>query len=205
MKKQVLILLAVITISSASYSQNDKSMISPAQENDYYYQIPDYPETYSSENVAARLVDGLGFRFYWATEGLRQEDLEYKPSEEGRTTAETIDHIMGLTSTIVHATLGKVNPSIDRTGMTAADKRNAALENIRTASENLKDASEGDIEQMMVIFQRGDGTIEYPFWNMINGPISDAIYHTGQVVTFRRTSGNPTNPNISVLQGRKRN
>ena len=29
-----------------------------------YYQIPSYPETYTAANVAARMVDGVGFRYY---------------------------------------------------------------------------------------------------------------------------------------------
>ncbi len=74
-----------------------------------YYEIPEYPETYTAGTVAARMVDGLGFRYYWATEGLRDEDLAYKPSEEARTTAETIDHIYGLSKVIVNSTLKKPN------------------------------------------------------------------------------------------------
>ena len=35
-----------------------------------YYQIPDYPSSYNAATVAARTIDGLGFRYYWATEGL---------------------------------------------------------------------------------------------------------------------------------------
>ena len=33
---------------------------------DYYYRIPDYPDKLSSTAVLARMLDGLGFRFYWA-------------------------------------------------------------------------------------------------------------------------------------------
>jgi len=40
-----------------------------------------------------------------------------------------------------------------------------------------------------------------PFWNLINGPFSDIIYHTGQVVAFRRITGNPINPGVNVFVG----
>ncbi len=40
-----------------------------------YREIPDPPENYTPGTVVSRLVDGLGFRYYWATEGLREEDL----------------------------------------------------------------------------------------------------------------------------------
>lgn len=49
-----------------------------------YKQIPEYPEQYTSGNVIARFIDGLGYRYYWATEGLREQDLAYKPSEKGK-------------------------------------------------------------------------------------------------------------------------
>jgi hypothetical protein len=39
---------------------------------------------------------------------------------------------------------------------------------------------------------------------MINGPIADALWHAGQVVTLRRVSGNPINPKVSVFNGRLR-
>jgi hypothetical protein len=38
---------------------------------------------------------------------------------------------------------------------------------------------------------------------LINGPITDAIYHTGQVVSFRRTSGNPIPKGVNVFLGVK--
>ena len=56
-----------------------------------YQQIPDYPENYGAQTVVKRLLDGLGFRFYWATEGLNEQDLSYKPSPDGRSLEETLN------------------------------------------------------------------------------------------------------------------
>ena len=42
---------------------------------------------------------------------------------------------------------------------------------------------------------------EYPFWNQLNGPIADAIWHVGQVVSFRRTAGNSLPKGPSFLTG----
>ena len=182
---------------------SDKKM-----ENHYdlpYYEIPAYPETYSPGNVIARVVDGLGYRYYWATEGLRESDLNYKPSEESRTTAETLDHILGLTKVLVNTTknVANINPA-DVKQMTWEEKRKETLENIRTASEILKTSSEKDVEGFQVVFQRSDSKSVYPFWNLLNGPLADAIYHVGQVVSFRRSSGNPINPKVSVFMGKTR-
>jgi hypothetical protein len=68
-----------------------------------YYEIPAHPESYSAGSMAARMIDGLGFRYYWATEGLRPQDLSYKPGVDTRTTEETLIHIYELSILIVNS------------------------------------------------------------------------------------------------------
>jgi uncharacterized damage-inducible protein DinB len=200
MKNLLIILFLISTIIIDMYAQ-DKNTTKDSQGLPYY-QIPDYPESYTPENVAARMIDGLGFRYYWATEGLTEKDLDYTPGNDGRSTGHTIDHIYGLTLTIVNASLNKPNvfPREDEE-LTFEQKRARTLENIEKASQVLKDQNANTLENNKVIFQNDNGTSEYPYWNMINGPIADAIYHTGQVVSFRRSSGNPINPNIRQFLG----
>jgi len=166
-----------------------------------YHQIPDYPNEYTPNTVAARMVDGLGYRYYWATKDLRAEDLAYRISEDSRTTRETLDHIYGLTRTIMHAPQSKVN-TYPKEELTFDELRKRTLENIAFASKLLKEGEDGEMDEYLMIFQRGENTTEYPFWNMINGPISDAIYHTGQIVAFRRASGNPIQKGVRVLTGK---
>lgn len=166
-----------------------------------YHQIPDYPDEYTANNVAARLVDGLGFRYYWATKDLREEDLLYRISEDSRTSRETLDHIYGLTRTIMTAPQSKVN-TYPKEELTFEELRKGTLENIALASKLLKEGKDGEMDNYLMIFQRGDDTTEYPFWNMVNGPISDAIYHTGQIVAFRRASGNPIQKGVRQLTGK---
>jgi hypothetical protein len=173
-----------------------------AQDRPYYYEIPAAPEKYTASTVAARMVDGLGFRYFWASEGLRDQDLEFKPSEDGRTTGETLSHIEGLTRVLLNAVSRKTSEG-PTDGVGFIELRALTLENIRMASEILK-KEDADLEQFPIIFQRGDKTSEYPFWNMINGPIADALWHVGQVVSHRRSSGNPLPGGVSVLQGTKR-
>jgi hypothetical protein len=201
MKKTFILIAIGLIMSTLSNAQNE-SPADAEKKDQYYYQIPDYPGEFTAETVAARLVDGLGFRFYWATEGLRQEDLDYKPSESSRTTGETMEHIFGLSRTIINATQGKPNTRFEEE-LTSAQMRQRTLENIENASKILRQANKGDINDMKVIFQRGENTTEYPFWNMINGPIADAIYHTGQVVGYRRASGNPIPGGVRMLTGQK--
>jgi uncharacterized damage-inducible protein DinB len=179
-----------------------------AQDNDNmkdlpYYEVPDYYESYTAGTVAARMVDGLGFRYRWATEGLREVDLNYKPTDSSRTTMQTIDHILGLSRTILNATLKVPSDfTIQQPELTYEQKRKETLENIKKASEILQKATSLIDFNMHFISNRGES--EYPFWNSINGPIADAIWHTGQVTLLRRASGNPISKKVSFLQGKIR-
>ncbi len=187
--------LIFLTINVMSAQVEDKESLP-------YYEISDYPENYNQGTVVARMIDGLGFRYYWTTEGLRDEDLKFKPNNEARTTEETIDHILGLSNIIVNSTLNKVNEKTDYTGLTFAQKRKKTLENLKIAADILRKSE--DISQFKIIFKGENGVTKYPFWNQINGPIEDAIWHCGQVVSFRRSSGNPYNSKASVFTGKVR-
>jgi len=174
-----------------------------AQQKPYYYNIPDTPTTYTAATVAARLVDGLGFRYFWATEGLTEKDLNYKPSAEARTTLQTLEHINGLVEILAN-TVSKKSTTFGNPAekLSFAQLRDKTLKNIQTASELLK-KSDAKLEDLDMIFERASNKTEYPFWNLINGPISDALWHVGQVVSFRRGSGNPLPKGVNVLTGTK--
>lgn len=161
-----------------------------------YYEIPKAANEFTPGTTASRMVDGLGFRYYWATEGLTENDLAYKPNSEARTTLETIDHILGLSQVILNATLKKANGE-KQPQMTFAEKRKKTLNNLLLASKILRESK--DVSEYKMVF----GETEFPFWNALNGPIADAIWHTGQVVSFRRSSGNPFPKGVSVLRGVK--
>ena len=158
-----------------------------------YYEIPDHPESYTAGTVAARMIDGLGFRYYWATEGLRREDLAYKPSETGRTSAETIDHLLELSNFILNA-VSEQGERTKQTERSFEDKRKQTLLNLKKTSDILRIMD--DVSQF--------DTDRFPFWNIINGPIADALWHCGQVVMLRRASGNPFNSKVSVFSGKLR-
>lgn len=170
-----------------------------------YSDIGEYAQNYEPGNVVARFIDGLGYRYHWASKDLTQKDLEYKPSENGRTTLETLVHICGLSQTIADAANGR--PSImpfPFSDLNYERLRTRTLNNFRSASKALNAMTAEQIAQLKVVFKSGDNSNEFPFWNMLNGPISDAIYHTGQVVVLRRASGNPMDPNVSVLMGKNK-
>tara|TARA_R110002049_G_scaffold309284_1_gene520082 strand:+ start:1377 stop:1937 length:561 start_codon:yes stop_codon:yes gene_type:complete len=156
-----------------------------------YYEIPEYPEIYTAGTVAARMIDGLGFRYYWATEGLRHEDLIYKPSKTGRATSETIEHIYGLSKTIRNSILGN-DKDENVLELDFEAKRKQTLLNFKIVSDALRNKDEP--------FQLDN--IHIPFWNLINGPIEDALWHCGQLVLLRRASGNPFNSKVNLFSGK---
>lgn len=61
-----------------------------------------------------------------------------------------------------------------------------------------------DFKSLEILIKQRDQKISLPLWIMINGPLSDAIYHTGQIVLLRRISGNPINPNVDIFTGKNK-
>lgn len=43
-----------------------------------YYTLPDSPKKMTATGLMIRFVDSFGFRYRWATEGLREEDMSSK-------------------------------------------------------------------------------------------------------------------------------
>ena len=177
----------------SSYSQ-DK-----VQDEIPYYEVPDYSETYTAGTMAARMVDALGFRYYWASYGLTETDLKYKANDIGRNTGETIKHIYDLSKIILNSTLKKPNGNDQNEDLSFEAMRKQTLVNLKTAAEILRETD--DMSQFKIIF----GEQEIPFWNNINGPISDSIWHCGQIAIYRRSTNNPINPKVDHFSGKVRN
>ncbi|AUS07094.1 hypothetical protein C1A40_17360 [Tamlana carrageenivorans] len=156
-----------------------------------FYEIPEAPETYTAGTVAARMIDGLGFRYFWATEGLTEKDLNHKCSESGRTSAETIEHIYGLSKFIRNAVLSH-DKDLNQEVLSFEEQRKQTLLNLKLVSDMLRNT-----DKPLVLEDT-----EVSFWNIINGPIADATWHCGQIVMLRRASGNPFNSKVSVFAGK---
>ena len=189
-------LLFIFLISISANAQEEKSGKLP------YYEMPEASEKYTAGSTAARMIDGLGFRYYWATESLRAEDLSYEPGNRVRSSAQIIDHIYDLSKVIVNAATKTVNDRtvVDKKELTFEEKRNRTLVNFRKASKII--GASDDLSVFTIVFKSENGQRSYPFWNNINGPIADAIWHAGQVALLRRASGNPFNGKANVFTGK---
>lgn len=171
-----------------------------------YAEIKSAPEKYTSGNAISRSIDGLGYRFYWATEGLTSKVYNYDPGNEGQSAASVIDHILNLSSTILTTLNGEPNmrPIPKSPYKNFEEKRHQTLVNLWEASDLCRTLSDADFETLDIVFKRGEKEFSSPFWHLINGPISDAIYHTGQIVSYRRSAGVPISSKVNVFTGKNR-
>ena len=188
MKKFLIVILTIISINVSA--QND---------NLPFKELGAYSEEFSPNNIVARMIEGLGYRFYWATESLTDKDLKYKPSEDSRSSLQTLEHIYGLSVFILYTFEGK-EYDFSQDEMTFTELRNGTLKNLKIVYDMLH--KNADISQMQVRLNLNGQSLAFPFWNAINGPISDSLWHTGQIVSFRRASGNPINPKVNVFIGK---
>ena len=82
------------------------------------------------------MIDGLGYRYYWATKDLRESDLKYRTSDDNSTALETLQHIYGLSNAILNAPKGQPNlRPMDLTGHSYPELRKMTLENLKKASD----------------------------------------------------------------------
>ena len=191
MKKIILILFLTINTMNS-------------QEKLPFYEITEIPNEINSTNLMVRMIEGLGFRYHWATENITEKDLKYRPSKDAMSNYETIEHIYDLSNTIYNSSKSLPNiRSQKKTSMDFISLRKETLNNLKLTREVFTSFNDEDLKNVKIIFQGNSGNYEFPIWNLINGPISDAIYHTGQLVSFRRTSGNPIPKGVDVFLGTK--
>ena len=153
-----------------------------------YSRIPDYPESVSATNTISRLVDALGFRFYWATEGLEKSVSDFRPCDSAWSIYEIMGHIWEL--------INWVNKSMYDQEVEKPESLSTLRQNTLELISRLRGAFGGMQDEELAQFQiKG-----CPFWNVINGPIADALTHVGQIHVLRRMAGSPS-PKADVFRG----
>ncbi|NER14939.1 hypothetical protein GWK08_15895 [Leptobacterium flavescens] len=164
-----------------------------------YSSIPHVPDEINASNVIARFVDGLGFRYYWATEGLTEKELEFRPCESSMNILEVLKHIHILAST-ANRTLGG-GSELEGTPASFEAMRRSTLELYTELSNRLKKMDCEELSSFKA--RRSHSKTEYPFWFVLNGHISDALTHVGQVKSWRRMAGNPLPEGVQVFSGER--
>lgn len=191
MKNLILLLLFIPLVS---FGQTTK-----LEANLPFSEISEYPTEFSQANIVSRMIEGLGYRYYWATKSLTEKDLNYKSSDDARSTLQIIEHIYSLTE-MISSSFKNNEYEFTLVKGTYNELREKTLLNLKYIQGELK--SNPDFSQLSLRFERGGTKMKFPFWNQINGPISDALWHCGQVVMNRRASGNPLQSGVNVFIGK---
>ena len=158
-----------------------------------FFDIPEPPAYSDGTGVLIRFVDALGFRFRWATEGLREEDGTFKPCESAMPLFELVKHVHGLVGSATNALVAPMPPG-GPAPTTLNDFRNRTLSQLFFLRTQLRGKTETDLLACKI------GV--HPFWNILNGPLSDALTHVGQINTYRRAAGNPCPKGVGYLSGK---
>lgn len=154
----------------------------------YFKTIPSSPENVSGVSILKRLIDGLGFRYYWATESLTDSSLSFRPCESSMDMMGLMNHIHQLAFTVTKSMSGQINERAAY--MDDSEKlRKITLDLFQSLSENLKEMSDEEISEITIRRQGKD--VEFSFWYLINGPIADALTHVGQITSWRRINNDP--------------
>ena len=138
-----------------------------------------YPQQITASSVIIRLLDGLGYRFRYATESLTEKDYSFNAGHGSNTIAFLIEHIWGLVNWVFLSITGEKETKPGNT----KDQRIHILTLILKLKNIIEKMEDSDLENIRI-----NG---HPFWNIINGPFADALTHTGQINILRRLAGNP--------------
>ncbi len=166
-----------------------------------YTSIPDPPAHAAATTVMIRVIDGLAFRYRWATEGLRPEDVAFDPGGGSRTPRQLLAHILKLANAVCRS-VGADQTAGDPEELAGRDDidsvRRETLERLLAARGALEEMTDDQFGQRTFEIVKGKW---FPAWNILNGPLADALTHVGQINAWRRLSGNPT-PRANVFLGR---
>lgn len=153
-----------------------------------YRQLPPAPQETNANTILIRLIDSFGFRYYWSTEGLRVIDMQFTPSEDSMNMLDLLNHINQLayvsSQTFKNQSFVKQDVILELNTL-----RESTLKHISDCRKTLEIITNTELSEAK--FKPANSKVEYPFWNIINGPVADALTHIGQITTWRRTNGNP--------------
>ena len=199
MLRLITVLCFIFSIQSLGLSQKDTM---PKELP--FHTIDDYPDTLTAATILARSIEGLGFRYYWATEGLTLADYDYSAGNGNRSVREVLEHVLDLSDMVHNVVLGipNIRPR-PRTKKSDYVRRRTTLNNLWKAVSYLRDHPELDLASRPIVYQRGETVSEMPNWHLYNGPLADALWHCGQIVSHRRAAGNPIPDGVNVFMGSK--
>lgn len=169
-----------------------------------YLRIPEHSAEMSATSVLIRLLDGIGFRYRWATEGLNEEDILFRPCKTSMNMWEVLEHIHELTDFIEAYINGKSvlkgdNPPKNAyTPSSLGEIQRLTLEAILRTRNSLTRHDDRYLARRKYPVPGEIG--KFPIWNLINGPLCDTLTHIGQIASWRRINNNPV-PGADAFHG----
>ena len=152
------------------------------------------PNDLTATNTLLRMVEGLAFRYRWATENLSEENIKFKPHPTSMSIEEVNAHIFDLVDSTNRVFGGEKQ---NKDSLNSFQKlRIKSLNILADLSERLKEMSDEDLSEIEKNTSR-----KLPFWYWINGPLADALTNVGQITSWRRIAGNPQLKGINVFIG----
>tara|TARA_B110000902_G_scaffold15632_1_gene18435 strand:- start:253 stop:780 length:528 start_codon:yes stop_codon:yes gene_type:complete len=152
------------------------------------------PIELTATNTLLRLVEGLAFRYRWATENLSEKDIKFRPHPTSMSIEEVNAHIFDLVDSTFTVFGGEKQNKDSLNSFQQIRKKSLFI--LQDLSERLKEMSDEDFSEIEKNTSR-----KLPFWYWINGPLADALTHVGQITSWRRIAGNPQLKGVNVFIG----
>ena len=164
----------------------------------YYDRLPEVPIDWTIANVISRWIDGIGYRYANATNGLPDDLADYRVTESAMSMIEVIKHCYDL----IYWVGVNFDSSLryNKQLSSISDYRDSTLSlchHIRTYISGLSDE---ELRWVTLYLKRTD--TYFPIWYFFNGPMADVLTHIGQINSWRRAAGHPCAP-ISPLSGER--
>jgi len=152
------------------------------------------PVELTATNTLLRMVEGLAFRYRWATENLSEENIKFRPHPTSMNIEEVNAHIFDLVDSTYRVFGGEKQNKDSLNSFQQIRKKSLFI--LQDLSERLKEMSDEDLSEIEKNTSR-----KLPFWYWINGPLADALTHVGQITSWRRIAGNPQLKGVNVFIG----
>ena len=167
-------------------------------------EIKAYPKQLTTGTVLTRLLDGLSFRYYWATEGLTAHDAAFDPGNESRTLYQTLNHLYNMIDFAGYILEGKVYPFPEKEhGFSLESLREKTLQRIDDLKDLFVKIDNDALAQKSVKVEVAGDPHQFSIWHLFNGPLVDCMFHLGQVTALRRMAGNPIFPGVQPFLGKR--
>ncbi|MDC3134081.1 hypothetical protein OA958_04520 [Bacteroidota bacterium] len=152
------------------------------------------PTELTATNTILRMVEGLAFRYRWATENLSEENIKFRPHPTSMSIEEVNSHIFDLVDSTFRVFGGEKQNKETLNSFQEIRKANLYL--LKKLVNLLREMNDSELAEMEKNTSR-----KLPFWYWINGPLADALTHVGQITSWRRISDNPQLKGVNVFIG----